>query len=151
MAAAPTSPAPRATDAHAGAGVARGKVGERVASAGFGIKVEKLSHEPGQKDWVSIGPQERYLALLIAADNNTGGNATIYPSEFRLQDDQGYGYAQLNLHATMPTLEWRTMGNRETVRGYIDFLIPKTAKGLTLVYAPAGFGDARPIHVELGE
>jgi hypothetical protein len=138
--------------ASAAAGVARGKVGERVASAGFGITVEKIYHEPQTyKDMVTIGPQERYLALLIAADNNTGGNAGLYPSMFQLQDSQGFGYDPLGVKGTMPTLEWRTMGNRETVRGHIDFVIPKSAKGLTLVYSGVSAAGAQPIHVELGE
>jgi hypothetical protein len=148
---APAVPQPAAPPAGAAAGVARGKVGERVASGGFGITVEKVAHEPGMKDWVKIGDNERYLALLIAVNNDTGGNAQVYPSQFRLQDADGYGYDGLNLHATMPTLEWQTMGNRQTVRGYIDFLVPKSAKGLTLVYGDVSVEGSQPIHIDLGE
>jgi hypothetical protein len=131
---------------------ARGKAGQRVESAGFGITVEKILHEPATfKEMARIGPDERYLALLVAADNNSGGNAQLFPSQFRLQDAQGYGYDPLNLKLTMPALEWRTLGNRETVRGHVDFVVPKSAKGLTLVYTGLPRDDAPPIHVELGE
>ena len=121
-------------------------------AAGFGITVERILHEPATfKEMARIGPDERYLALLIAADNNSGGNAQLFPSQFRLQDAQGYGYDPLNLKLTMPALEWRTLGNRETARGHVDFVVPKSAKGLTLVYTGLPRDDAPPIHVELGE
>ena len=130
------------------AGPARGKRGQRVESGGFGITVEEITDQPTLKDMARVGPDERYLALLIAADNQTGGNAAVYPSQFRLQDDKGFGYDPLNLKVKMPTLEWRTLGNRETVRGYVDFVIPKSAKNLLLVYTGV---ESQPIQVELGE
>jgi hypothetical protein len=143
------APRPRASPSTA---VPRGRFGQRVESAGFGITVEKIFHEPQTyKDMVTIGPQERYLALLIAADNNTGGNAGLYPSQFQLQDSQGFAYDPLGVKGTMPALEWQTMGNRQTVRGHVDFVIPKSATGLTLVYTGVSAPGAQPIYVELGE
>ena len=131
----------------------RGKVGERVESVGFGITVEKLLAEPQTyKDQVTVGPQQRYLAMLLRIDNNTGGNAQLFPSQFTLKDDQGFAYEQLGIHGTMPVLEWRTMANRETVRGHVDFVVPQSAKGLTLVYADVSYGDgAQPIQISLGQ
>jgi hypothetical protein len=129
----------------------RGKAGARVASGGFGITVEKILHEPLTfKELTKVGPNERYVALLIAADNNSGGNAQLFPSQFHLQDAGGYAYDPLNIRLSMPTLEWRTLGNRETVRGHIDFIVPKSAKGLTLVYAGVPH-NGPPIYLELGE
>jgi hypothetical protein len=144
-------PAPPKGEPTRSAAVARGKVGHRVESAGLGMTVEKLLHEPGTyKDQVRVGPDERYLAMLLAVDNNTGGNAQLYPSQFRLQDAAGFGYDPLNLKGTMPALQWTTLGNRQTVRGYVDFVVPKSAKALELVYA--GVPDGGPqIQVELGE
>jgi hypothetical protein len=84
-------------------------------------------------------------------ENDSGGNAGLFPSTFRLQDDQGFEYQQLGIHGTMPVLEWRTMGNREQVRGHVDFLIPKSAKGLTLIYADTSREGAQPIHVQLDQ
>jgi hypothetical protein len=133
------------------AAVARGKVGRRVESVGFGMTVEKVLHEPGTyKDMVRVGPDERYLALLIAVDNNTGGNAQLFPSQFRLQDAAGFGYDPLGVKGTMPALEWTTLGNRQTVRGHVDFVVPKSAQSLELVYAGVP-GGGPPIQVELGE
>jgi len=131
----------------------RGKVGQRVESAGLGITVEKVVHEPQTyKDQVTIGPDQRYVAMLIAVENSTGGNAQLFPSQFTLRDDQGFTYNQLGVHGTMPALEWRTLANRETTRGYADFLVPKAAKGLVLVYADVSRGNgAQPIQIELGE
>jgi len=135
-------------DAAANAGAATGKRGQRVDSGGFGITVEEVSGEPTLKGMARVGPDERYLALLIAADNKTGGNADVYPSQFRLQDARGFGYDPLNLKVKMPTLEWRTLANRETVRGYVDFVVPRSAKGLSLVYTGT---SSRPVRIELGE
>ena len=155
----PPSPVAVATSAAPPAPVAtaparqppRGKVGQRVASGGFVVTVEKVVHEPlTYKEMTKIGPDERYVALLVAADNASGGNAQLFPSQFRLQDADGFGHDPLNLRLSMPTLEWQTLGNRETVRGYIDFIVPRSAKGLTLVYAGVPH-DGAPIYVELGE
>jgi len=130
---------------------ARGKRGERVESAGFGITVEKVEYEPTYKDIARVGAEQRYLALLILAENSTGGNAGFFPSMFRLQDEKGFEYEPLALKVKVPGLEWRTMGNREKVRGYIDFVVPKSAKGLTLVYSHVPRQGSQPIRVELGE
>jgi len=148
--AAPANATPDATPAGPGtnAGAATGKRGQRVDSGGFGVTVEEISDEPTLKGMARVGPDERYLALLIAADNKTGGNADVYPSQFRLQDARGFGYDPLNLKVKMPTLEWRTLANRETVRGYIDFVVPRSAKGLSLIYTGT---SSRPIRIELGE
>ena len=43
------------------------------------------------------------------------------------------------------------MGNRETIRGYVDFVVPKSARGLKLVYSHLPAAGSKPIHVELGE
>jgi hypothetical protein len=126
-------------------------VGGRVASGGFGITVEKVLHEPlTYKDMTKIGPDEHYVALLVAADNDTGGNAQLFPAQFTLRDAAGFGHDPLNIRLSMPTLQWQTLGNRETVRGYIDFIVPRSAKGLTLIYAGVPH-DGAPICVELGE
>lgn len=129
-----------------------GKVGERVDSSGFGITVEKVLHEPATyKGMVSVNADQRYLALLVLVENDTGGNAGLFPSTFVLKDDQEYTYDQLGIHGTMPVLEWRTLANREKVRGHIDFVIPKSARGLVLTYWDTSRPGAVPIQIELGE
>ncbi len=134
-----------------GRGFAYGKKGERVESAGFGITVEQINHEPAYKSLADWGTDYRYLALLIVVENNTGGNAELLPATFRLQDDQGYPYKQLGLKLTEPKLGITVLGNREKVRGYLDFVVPKTAKGLKLVYWGVPTRSSQPIHVDLGE
>jgi hypothetical protein len=150
----PSAPGPRPaapSTAAATPAAARGRKGQRVASGGFGVTVEKVLHEPlTYKEMTKVGPEEQYVALLVAADNDSGSNAQLFPSQFRLQDAAGYGYDPLNLRLSMPSLEWRTLGNRETVRGYVDFIVPKSARGLTLIYAGVPH-DGPPIYVELGE
>jgi len=82
-----SAPAPPDTSRAPAAPPPRGKSGQRVASGGFGITVEKVLHEPlTYKDMTKIGPDERYVALLVAADNASGGNAQLFPAQFRLQD-----------------------------------------------------------------
>ena len=127
--------------------VARGTVGRKVRSAGFAMTVEKIVREPTNKELANIPNDKRYLALLVAVENNTGGNDTIYPSQFVLKDAQGFQYGRLDLPLIAQALEWRSMGNRETVRGYVDFTVPANAKGLTLIYPR----DPQPIHIDLDE
>jgi len=131
--------------------VPRGKRGQRVESAGFGITVVKIDYEPTYKGVADVGAGQRYLALLILAENNTGENAGFFPALFHLQDDQGFEYKPLPLRLKTPTLEWRTMGNRETIRGYVDFGVPKSAKGLKLIYSHLPSQGSQPIHVDLAE
>lgn len=131
-------------------GVARGKKGQRVESAGFGITVEEITSEATYPNLLSLGPDQRYRALLVLVENNTGGNVGLYPAQFRLQDEKGFEYER-GLPLKQPTLEWRTMGNRESVRGYIDFVVPKSAKGLKLIYSHLPAKGSKPIHVELGD
>jgi len=127
------------------------KIGERVESGGLAITAEKVLNEPQTyKDQVTISPAERYVALLVRIDNETGGNAQLFPSQFALKEDQGFTYDQLGVHGTMPALEWRTLGNRETVRGYVDFVVPKSAKGLTLVYGDTSQSKGgQPIQIDI--
>ncbi len=134
-----------------GRGYALGKTGERVESAGFGITVEQIKHEPVYKNLADWGNDYRYLALLIVVENNSGGNADLLPATFRLQDDQGYPYKQLGVKLTEPKLGINVLGNGEKVRGYLDFVVPKTAKGLKLIYSGVPTRNSEPIHVELGE
>ena len=129
-------------------GVARGRKGQRVESAGFGITVEELTDQPTYPNLLTLGPDERYLALLVVVDNNTGGNVGLYPAQFVLHDNKGFEYDR-GLPVKQPTLEWRTMGNRESIRGYIDFVVPKSAKGLTLIYSDVPAAGSKPIHIEL--
>jgi hypothetical protein len=150
----PTATPPARTTAAAAAAAAapHGRVGQRVESGGFGITVEKQINEPQTyKDQVTIGANERYLALLVLVENNTGGNAQLFPSQFILKDDQGFTYDQLGIHGTMPVLEWQTLGNRQSVRGHVDFVVPKSAKGLTLVYGDTSREGSQPVQIDLGK
>ncbi len=135
-----------------GAGTARppvelphGKRGQRVESAGFAITLEKIVDRPPSDPLGQVGPERRYLALLLLVENNTGGNISFWPVQFRLQDSQSYEYKPLAMKLIAPALDWRNMGNRETVRGYVDFIVPRSAKGLSLIYTHL----AQPIHVDL--
>jgi hypothetical protein len=116
-------------------------------AAGFAITLEKIVTEPTYKEFRTISKDQRYIALLLAIENNTGANDTLYPSQFSLKDPQGFNYDPLNLHLMPQSLEWRSMGNRETLRGYTDFIVPASAKNLTLVYPR----DPQPIQIDLDE
>ena len=124
-----------------------GKRGERVESAGFAITLEKIVDRPPSDPLGQVGPERRYLALLLLVENNTGSNVSFYPVQFRLQDSQSYEYKPLAMKLIAPALDWRNLGNRETVRGYVDFIVPRSAKGLSLIYTHL----AQPIHVDLDE
>lgn len=124
-----------------------GSRGQRVESSGFAITVENIIYEPRFDPLGQVNEERRYLALLLLVENNTGKNVTFHPVMFRLQDSQSYEYEPLAMKLTAPSLDWRNMGNRETVRGYVDFTVPRSAKGLTLVYTQM----AQPIRIDLGE
>jgi len=130
--------------------VARGRKGHRVESARFGITVEEITDQPTYPNLLTLGPDQRYLALLLVVGNKTGGNIGLYPAQLVLHDDKGFEYSR-GLPVKQPTLEWRTMGNRESIRGYGDFVVPKSAKGLTLIYSDLPAAGSKPIHIELGE
>jgi hypothetical protein len=125
----------------------RGKRGERVESAGFAITVENIVRKPPSDPLGQASGDRRYLALLLLVENNCGSSVNFFPTSFRLQDDQGYEYEPLAMKLIAPALDWRHLGNREKVRGYVDFSVPKSSKGFTLIYTNL----TRPIQIELGE
>lgn len=125
----------------------RGKRGERVESRGFAITVEKINDKPVSDPLGQVGPEQRYLALLLLVENNTGDNISFYDTSFRMQDGQSFEYKPLAMKLTGPALGWRNLGNRETMRGWVDFIVPKSSTGLELIYTHL----AQPIHVELGD
>lgn len=133
--------------AAAPAGTVRGKRGERVDSGGFAITVEKINDRPVSDPLSQVGPEQRYLALLVLVENHTGGNVSFYDTSFRMQDSQSFEFKPLAMKLTGPALGWRNLGNRETMRGWVDFIVPKSSKGLELIYTHL----AQPIHVELGD
>jgi hypothetical protein len=142
----PAGPVPTGTTRPAAADP-RGRRGERIESGGFAITVEKINYKPASDPLDQVGPERRYLALLILVENNTGGNVSFYDTSFRMQDGQSFEYQPLAMKLTGPALGWRNLGNRETMRGWVDFVVPKSSKGLTLVYTHL----AQPIRVDLSE
>lgn len=133
--------------AAAAPGLVRGKRGQRVDSGGFAITVEKINDKPVSDPLSQVGPEQRYLALLVLVENHTGSNVSFYDTSFRMQDSQSFEFKPLAMKLTGPALGWRNLGNRETMRGWVDFIVPRSSKGLELIYTHL----AQPIHVELGE
>ena len=127
--------------------IARGTIGRKVRAGGFAMTVVNIVREPTHKELGTVDKDKRYLALLLAIENNTGGNETLDPAQFSLKDAQDAHYGPLNQHLIGQALESRAIANRETVRGYVDFVVPASAKHLTLVYPR----EPQPIHIDLEE
>jgi hypothetical protein len=137
----------------AGAGTANGKVGERVESAGLAVTAIGISNQPTGpgKGLVSITPDERYLDIDVVIENSTGRPFKYWPLEFRLKDDGNYDYSQNALRVNPAALQSGTLVQGEKVRGHLEFTVPKTAKGLRLIYPTADLPGYKPIHIELGQ
>jgi hypothetical protein len=148
------SEAPPATAPSAGgAGLTRGKAGERVESAGLAITLVGVSNERQgmAKQLVSVGEDEKYLDVEVLIENNTGRPFKYFTTSFSLKDAQHYDHPPNSLRVSRPSLEYGTIVQGEKVRGHIEFTVPKKASGLTLVYSDADLPGYKAIDIDLGQ
>lgn len=129
------------------AALPHGKRGQRVESGGFAITLENIVRDPPNDPLGQVNAEQRYLALLLRVENETGNSVSFYDVMFRLQDGEGYEYKPLAMKLIAPALDYRHLGNRESIRGYVDFIVPRSSKKLTLIYTHL----AQPIHIDLEE
>jgi hypothetical protein len=146
------SPAPApAPPASRGPAIARGKVGQRVESAGFAITVVAASNKP-RFDIFAPRPDEKFVDCDVLLENAGTKGFDYFSNQFKIQDDQSRVFTGGALGVGDPQLGYGTIVQGNKVRGHVAFIVPKDAKGLTLTYpiddAP---GNARAIHVDLGQ
>lgn len=135
-----------------GPAITRGKLGQRVESAGLALTVLGVTNEPRYKEVTAPPPTQKFVGVEVVMENNTGAPHAYYSTSFRIKDDKDRAYGTGGLGVGDPPLEYGTIVTGEKVRGHLAFVVPKEATGLTLAYppnvAPAGY---RPIHIELGQ
>lgn len=144
---------PRAAPSTGGPSTARGKVGERVESAGLAITVVGVSNQPTgpSKDLISVTPDQKFLDVDLVIENNTGRPFQYWPVNFRLRDAHNYTHQPNTLRVNPAALEWGTIVQGEKVRGHLEFTVPRTATGLHLVYPTADLPGYKGIHIDLGQ
>jgi hypothetical protein len=149
-----TAPATGAATAPAAAsGITPGKVGQRVESAGIVVTVVKVAHAPDAKwkDIVHVADDEKFIDLELLLENNTGKDLSAYPSLLKLKDDQDQEYGHDAITGVGQPLGFSAIGQGQKLRGHLSYTVPKSAKGLRLIYALDGVKGYKPILVEVGE
>ena len=150
------SPAPPADPPAASApaaSVIRGKVNQRVESAGLAITVVGVTNEPRFKEVTAPPASQKFVGVEVLLENNGDRGHPYFSTSFKIKDPQDRVYASGGLGVGDPPLDWGTIVQGEKVRGHIAFVVPKDAAGLTLAYMPPGGGppNYRPIHIDLGQ
>ena len=141
--------APAATE---GPAITRGKVGQRVESAGLAITVLAVSNEPRFKEVTAPPATQKFVNVEVLLENHTGKGHGYFSTTFKIKDGQERVYGSGGLGVHEPPLEYGTIVAGEKVRGNVCFVVPKEATGLTLTYpannTPPGY---RPFHIDLGQ
>ena len=153
----PTTPvggvASPANDApSAGPAITRGRLGERVESAGLAVTVTSLTNEPRFKEINTPPPTQKFVGVEVVLENSGAAAHRYFSTSFNVKDDRDRVYGSRALGAGDPEMGFGTIVPGEKVRGHLAFVVPKDAGGLTLTYGggdmPRGY---RPIHIELGQ
>ena len=140
------APAPAPAPPRAPA-IARGKVGQRVESAGFAITVVAASNKP-RFDIFAPRPDEKFVDCDVLLENAAAKGFDYFSNQFKIQDDQSRVFTGGALGVGDPQLGYGTIVQGNKVRGHVAFIVPKDAKGLALTYPVE---DARAIHIDLGQ
>lgn len=135
-----------------GTDLPRGKVGERVDSAGFAITVVDVYHEPdpGLEGILDLREDQQYLAIDVVLENETGSSFFFGSASFRLKDSDGFEYSE-SLDYREPALNFGTLTHGERVRGFLSFVLPSDVQGLSLIYQNSGIPNYQTIYIDLGQ
>jgi hypothetical protein len=144
-AAGPASPPPAPP---AAGHIARGKVGDRVESAGVALTVVAVTHEPQYKEVFTPPAGQQFVGVEVLLENTGTTPHKYFSTSFQLKDPQSRTYNGNALGVADPPLGYGTLVPTEKVRGHLAFVVPKDVTGLTLTYTP---GDAGSVYVELGQ
>jgi hypothetical protein len=140
-------------DSEPAAAVVRGKVNQRVESAGLAITVVGVTNEPRFKEVTAPPASQKFVGVEVLLENTGDSGHQYFSTSFKIKDPQDRVYGSGGLGVGDPPLDWGTIVQGEKVRGHIAFVVPKDATGLTVAYMPPG-GDPsnyRPIHIDLGQ
>ena len=147
------NPPPAVANKPGTAAIVRGKVGQRVESAGLAITVVGVTNEPRYKEVTAPPASQKFIGVEVLLENTGTQGHGYFSTNFRVKDPQDRAYTSGALGVADPPLGWGTIVPGEKVRGHVAFVVPKDATGLTLAYVPPSGGpaDYRPIHIELGQ
>jgi hypothetical protein len=136
-----------------GSDLPRGRVGERVESAGIAITVVQVVNEPDPEvaSILDLRDDQKYLAMEVILENNSGDSIFYTSATFKLRDKDDFEYSQVPLSYRFPELDFGTLANREKVRGYVDYVLPKDTAGLRLIYQNGGVAGYQTIYIDLGQ
>jgi hypothetical protein len=146
------SSVPDTLDVPAGTGPLRGKIGERVESGGYVLTVLGVYDEPDAelRNILDVNEDQRYIAAEILLENRTDESFFYGGSQFRLKDRDDFEYVG-TLDYRQPGIGLGTIVPGERIRGFLSYIVPRDAAGISLIYqAPADAGY-RTIYVSLDE
>jgi hypothetical protein len=147
-----SSTPPLPTEMPSGSGPMRGRVGERMESAGFVLTVLEVYDDPDPdlKVLLDLNGDERYLAAEIVLENRRSDGFFYGGSEFRLKDKDDYEYVA-TLDYRQPGIGQGTLGPGERVRGFLSYIVPLEAQGLNLIFQAPADSTYRTIYIALEE
>jgi hypothetical protein len=136
-----------------GSDLPQGRVGERVESAGIAVTVAQVLNEPDPEvaSILDLRDDQKYLAMEVILENNSGDSIFYTSATFKLRDKDNFEYSQVPLGYRFPELDFGTLANREKVRGYVDFVVPKDTTGLRLIYQNGAVAGYQTIYIDLGQ
>lgn len=145
-------PTAQSTPDSANGALPRGKVGETIESGGFALTVRGTYHEPDAdlQNIFDFGDDEQYIAADLVLENRSNDSFFYASSQFKLKDAADFEYVE-TLDYRQPAFGFGTMGPGERVRGYVSFVVPRSASGLSLIFQPGAGSGYRTIYISLGQ
>jgi hypothetical protein len=121
-----------------------------MESAGFVLTVLDVYDDPDPdlKVLLDLNSDERYLAAEIVLENRRSDGFFYGGSEFRLKDKDDYEYVA-TLDYRQPGIGQGTLGPGERVRGFLSYIVPREAKGLSLIFQAPADSSYRTIYISL--
>ncbi|HEX9620877.1 MAG TPA: DUF4352 domain-containing protein [Polyangiaceae bacterium] len=119
---------------------ARHAVGEKASATDYELIVSEL-RECKVEDYFEPRPENFLLGVKVTLAGLTGRQVPVSPFHALLKDESGNEYRP-TLAGCRPSLRSQRIDKEEEASGYVTFEIPRSARGLTLSYAPFIVGGA---------
>lgn len=147
-----SDPGQQATQPSVDTDLPRGAVGETVESGGFALTVRGVYDEPDPELQIilDVGEEEQYIATEVVLENRSNDSFFYASSQFKLKDSADFEYVE-TLDYREPAFGLGTMVPGERVRGYLSFIVPRDASGLSLIFQPGAGADYQTIYIDLGQ
>jgi hypothetical protein len=123
------------------------KMGDLVDLNGKTMAVNAVAPYTSGNQFIAPKSGNKFVTVDITLQNNSKDPYTYNVLEFKLHDNQDYGY-DMAVSDKEPTLSTGTIQPGEKTRGFITFEIPVNNTPAKLVYTP-GFWNLSQIIVDL--